>query len=159
MPEEIRSSEGVGRSRKADRERVTGPFDPCSNASAHKFTRANCFNGLSALLRIFFRSFGLAWSLVLRRREAASKACLEFPEGIAPEGQSDGTPWSHSDGSSNLRPAIRGTLRIAPSPILFWAPTRPKTAKTKRSGSRKGRKSLRSLMAPNQRFRGIVYFQ
>jgi hypothetical protein len=42
-------------------------------ALARKFTRANCFNVLSALLRKFFAPSLLSEALVLRRRKAASK--------------------------------------------------------------------------------------
>jgi hypothetical protein len=43
---------------KADYERFVRSFNPLSNALglAHKFTRMNCFNDLSALSRNFFRS-------------------------------------------------------------------------------------------------------
>ncbi len=120
--------------------RLSSASLPCLNA-AHKFSRDNYFNGLSALLRNFFAP----WTFLNPRSEAPISRALghEGPETLRrfhrPFG---GCPFvsdaneAESRESETIHFAKRNeTFRIA------------------------GLKSLKSLQAVNHPFRGIVCFQ
>jgi hypothetical protein len=121
---------------------------------------------LGALFCNFFCSFSSpSKDLVLRCREAASKACPELAEGNAPRAKAT-RPWSIPD---LLRDAMLGIAPggMRPSPSFrFGLDQAQKAGKRNESFAKRNetfrsawRKSLISFRTLNQSFRGIVCFQ